>query len=114
MVSGNAASMARAMPGPATADTPANAIAKAAPLLSLMIGLLLLNWHRGGWDADQLDPNEAALAVRETQPSIVSQCSVFIPHRENVNLEEALGFEPASRLKSDADEALAKLGYCPS
>jgi hypothetical protein len=42
MVSGDAESVARVMAGPAMADMPANAIAKAALFLSLMIGLLQL------------------------------------------------------------------------
>jgi hypothetical protein len=42
MVSGDAESVARVMAGPAIADMPANAIAKAALFLSLMIGLLQL------------------------------------------------------------------------
>jgi hypothetical protein len=53
------------MLGPATADMPANAIARIVLFLSSMIGLLLINWRRGGLDGNQLDPNEAALEEKE-------------------------------------------------
>src|ERR1700720_4683170 len=46
----------------AVADMPTNAITKTALFLRLMIGLLFMNWRRGGRDLDQLDPNEAAFA----------------------------------------------------
>jgi hypothetical protein len=54
------------MLGPATADMPANAIARIVLFLSSMIGLLLINWRRGGLDGNQLDPkNEAALEEKD-------------------------------------------------
>src|ERR1700730_16987515 len=65
MVSGDAGSAARITLGPATADMPANAIARTVLFLSSMIGLLHINWRRGGLDMDQLGPNEAALAERD-------------------------------------------------
>ena len=79
MVSGDAGSAARAMPRLAVADMPTNAITKTPLFLRLMIGLLFMNWRRGGRDVDQLDPNEAAFAKKR----LTEHCAVCVAVQQN-------------------------------
>jgi hypothetical protein len=64
---------------------------------------------------DQLHPNEAALAVRETCPSIVLvllQSSIIMPPRKNVNLEDGTK-PPGEKFAVDSVAIADDVAWCP-